>query len=551
MKNISSYNIFFVKKTFFLLLFSLITFALYSQNKELDSIFAELDKVMANRHIYISKQEQRIAELKNRLNTPGITLEQRFHINQNLHSEYRLFNLDSARLFVYDNIRIAQELNNHRWLISSKFALTRIYSTRGLYIDALNLVTPLRADAYYLGMMPHYYSVKKQLYRFYSSFGTHLHPKYFKYRDSLLMVTDENSSVFPFLIVEKLIDDGQWEEGRELLYYLFAQAEQGSHLQAMLANTLGRAYIIDNNFEMQKKYLAISAIGDIKNAIRANESFTALATALYKTGDIARAHRLILHAMEDAIHTGFNAGKMEISQIFPIIQRAYQYRLRKEKEHFFHLLIVASFASILLVIGLFYIYRQMRRLKIMRKKLIETNEQLSTINNDLSDANLLKGTYITQFLSVCSLYIKKMEKYRSDLNRKAMNRQLEEISLILKSKDFIDRELKELYELFDSVFFKLYPCFVEDVNSLLPESEKFKVKESGNLSAGLRILALIRLGITDSESIAEFLHCSVKTVYNYRTRFRKIAGEEFEERIKRGSPVNSEFLINESPCRTF
>ena len=46
------------------------------------------------------------------------------------------------------------------------------------------------------------------------------------------------------------------------------------------------------------------------------------------------------------------------------------------------------------------------------------------------------------------------------------------------------------------------------------------------MSTELRIFALIRLGITDSVKIAQFLRYSVTTIYNYRTKVRnKAAGD--------------------------
>ena len=39
----------------------------------------------------------------------------------------------------------------------------------------------------------------------------------------------------------------------------------------------------------------------------------------------------------------------------------------------------------------------------------------------------------------------------------------------------------------------------------------------GELTTVLRIYALIRLGITDTATIAALLHCSIRTVYNYRS----------------------------------
>ena len=43
---------------------------------------------------------------------------------------------------------------------------------------------------------------------------------------------------------------------------------------------------------------------------------------------------------------------------------------------------------------------------------------------------------------------------------------------------------------------------------------------SDRLTPELRIYALVCMGITDSVSIAEFLHYSPQTIYNYRLRVR-------------------------------
>jgi hypothetical protein len=86
--------------------------------------------------------------------------------------------------------------------------------------------------------------------------------------------------------------------------------------------------------------------------------------------------------------------------------------------------------------------------------------------------------------------------------------------------------LKEFYANFDNTFLQLFPTFVEDFNTLLAEGEQIYPKANERMSTELRIFALIRLGITDSVKIAQFLRYSVTTIYNYRTKVRnKAAGD--------------------------
>lgn len=78
--------------------------------------------------------------------------------------------------------------------------------------------------------------------------------------------------------------------------------------------------------------------------------------------------------------------------------------------------------------------------------------------------------------------------------------------------------------------------YVERVNELLEEPARFPVRSDGALSTELRILAVMRLGITDSGCIASFLNCASATVYTYRTKLRNSAlgsRSDFENRVRR------------------
>ncbi|MDD4033717.1 MAG: DUF6377 domain-containing protein, partial [Bacteroidales bacterium] len=95
-------------------------------------------------------------------------------------------------------------------------------------------------------------------------------------------------------------------------------------------------------------------------------------------------------------------------------------------------------------------------------------------------------------------------------------------------------ELRDFYNNFDATFLHLFPNFIEQFNALLSREEQIVIKKGRLLNSELRIFALIRLGITDSVKIAEFLRFSVSTVYNYRVKFRNAAlngRDNFEEEV--------------------
>ena len=115
------------------------------------------------------------------------------------------------------------------------------------------------------------------------------------------------------------------------------------------------------------------------------------------------------------------------------------------------------------------------------------------------------------------------------------NKELDELYRLSKSTELKEKEIEELLQNFDSVFLHLYPNFVEEFNALLQPEMRFQKRDDNRLVTEIRIFALIRLGIEDSSKIAEFLHYSVNTIYNYRARIKNGAldnRESFERRVK-------------------
>ena len=96
-------------------------------------------------------------------------------------------------------------------------------------------------------------------------------------------------------------------------------------------------------------------------------------------------------------------------------------------------------------------------------------------------------------------------------------------------------KLKEFYANFDKIFLNLFPHFVDAFNELLLPEERIILDEENTLTPELRIFALVKLGINDSSVIAEYLHYSAQTVYNYRLKIRKklaIPKDEFIDRVQ-------------------
>ncbi|MDL2304567.1 DUF6377 domain-containing protein [Bacteroides sp. OttesenSCG-928-D19] len=489
-----------------------------------------------------------ISEIRKLLKTPHINDQQRYDINHQLYDAYKTFIADSAIVYTKENIEIARRLNDTHRLIGSKLDLIGLYTVSGLYIEAVDGIRELEnldKQQFPDWFSFYYYQINNQLFKSYSLLndinGKEYLEKSILYRDSLLAVLDTSSNFYKIVYAEKLLDNNQTGEAQVLLEDMFRKSTSENHEHAVLAYALSNVYKAKGDIEEQKKYLLISAMSDIKNAIKENASMQMLASVLYEAGDIANAYKCIRSSMEDAIFCNARLRTFEVSRIFPIIDSAYKDSVDKQQKVLIIFLVAVSILSVLLIVAVVYVYKQMKRIARIRKELYHTNVKLKDLNDNLlssnaklSEANQIKEVYIGHFLDLCSTYINKIESYQNTLRKKAADKKLEELYKILKSREMIDNELKALYENFDNIFLHLYPNFVEEFNSLLLKEEQFRLKTNELLNAELRIFALIRLGITDSSKIANFLHYSANTIYSYRTRVRNksaVPREQFENMV--------------------
>ena len=163
------------------------------------------------------------------------------------------------------------------------------------------------------------------------------------------------------------------------------------------------------------------------------------------------------------------------------------------------------------------------QLSELNKELYVFNEKLNETNFTLTEANLLKEIYIGRYMDQCSDYIGKLEGYRRKLNVMVTTGKMNDLVSAIKSKQFIESELKEFYTNFDQTFLQLFPNFIQEFSALLVDEDAIQLKEGELLNTELRIFALIRLGIKDSAKISVFLRYSVSTIYNYRSQIKNKA----------------------------
>ena len=510
-----------------------------------DSLLLKLDQAIKERPIYMEQKELKLVELK-RLLHRQIPDEERFAILGTLLDEYRSFNTDSALHMAEEREQIAIRLGNREYIDNARMNKADVLGMTGMYKEVMDLMRNIHIDRLPVDIHPYYYHIYRTVYGLMADYAVTAYEKKLyteltdKYRDSLLLVNKDNLLIHTLIQSDQYNVRNEYDKAIRLLTDYLALQKDYEHDVAICAYTLSESYRLKGDKEKEKEYLIVSAMADMKTAVREYISLRKLAVLLYQEGDIERAYSYVKICMEDAAACNARLRKLEILEIFPIINDAYQQKTEKQHEQMKWALVSISLLSLFLLLAIFYVYKQMKKVAAARREVIDANKRLKELNDELhlSNAQLkeanhsiaensyLKEEYIGRYMDQCSVYLEKMDNYRRSLGKIAATGNVEELYKNIKSSKFIEGELKEFYTNFDNTFLQLFPTFVEDFNALLADDEQISLKAGERMNTELRIFALIRLGITDSVKIAQFLRYSVTTIYNYRTKVRnKAAGD--------------------------
>lgn len=510
-----------------------------------DSLLLKLDQAIKERPIYMEQKELKLVELKRQLHRQ-IPDEERFAILGTLLDEYRSFNTDSALHMAEEREQIAIRLGNREYIDNARMNKADVLGMTGMYKEVMDLMRNIHIDRLPVDIHPYYYHIYRTVYGLMADYAVTAYEKKLyteltdKYRDSLLLVNKDNLLIHTLIQSDQYNVRNEYDKAIRLLTDYLALQKDYEHDVAICAYTLSESYRLKGDKEKEKEYLIVSAMADMKTAVREYISLRKLAVLLYQEGDIERAYSYVKICMEDAAACNARLRKLENLEIFPIINDAYQQKTEKQQEQMKWALVSISLLSLFLLLAIFYVYKQMKKVAAARREVIDANKRLKELNDELhlSNAQLkeanhsiaensyLKEEYIGRYMDQCSVYLEKMDNYRRSLGKIAATGNVEELYKNIKSSKFIEGELKEFYTNFDNTFLQLFPTFVEDFNALLADDEQISLKAGERMNTELRIFALIRLGITDSVKIAQFLRYSVTTIYNYRTKVRnKAAGD--------------------------
>ncbi|MBD2722776.1 DUF6377 domain-containing protein [Hymenobacter armeniacus] len=519
----------------------------WAQASPNDSLLTELHRALAQKNTYDGQRLNRIAVLTADFASAEVSDNTRFDLALRIYDEYKAFKYDSAFVYCQKMRRLANRLHDPEKIEVAQLKLAFVLLSSGLFketfetldsIDARRLTRPDRQSLYFL---------KARAYSDLGNFNQDqsYRPAYYAkalaYADTALQLCRPGS--YECLEVQEF----RAQKNNDLAAAAAAYAEirrlprLTQHQLAVSASTT--AYLYEQAGQPEKAFelLLVSAIADVKSATKETTAIFKLSDYCYRTGDLKNAYAFIREARENATFYKARQRQLEISHVSSVIEgqkiNIIESQRKSLKTYAIIMTVLAGVVIAFAVVSALALRRLRKADQLVfaaNRELRARNDELHQLNSGLNEANQIKEEYIGYYFHNNSQYIDKLETLKKRVEALLSSKQYAGLQKLVDGVN-IKTERNELLKGFDTVFLRLFPNFIAQFNSLFREEDRLTLADDQLLTAELRIFALIRLGIADSEQISRMLGYSINTIYTYKTRVKNrslVPNEEFEARIQ-------------------
>lgn len=520
-----------------------------------DSLLTALTHAIQAAPAYDAAAVKDIALIQQQFHPEQQTQEAAFLHYEKVYEAYRLFNYDSAYTYVLKLAGTAYALHNPALITKAKLRQCFLLLSAGLYKETYDSLRAIRASQLLPEWKGEYYSLWG---RYYYDLAGYANDRFHsvdydiegsRYLDSALLFYPPGSVELQYYSGLRLLKQGKTAEAATFLDKLMGNHQLTAHQLALTASTLSSIYLHNGNTDKAIALLIQATVADIQSSTKETVAIFHLAELLYKQGDLKHAIICIESGIASAGVYGARQRKIQASSILPLIEGERIAGIEAQKSLLIKYAVLVTLLVLALLALAWVVLRQVKKLKQSRRALTEANETQQVINRQLEESNRrlgeanekleeaskIKEEYIGYFFNADAAFYSKLEKLKANIEQKLNERRYEDIRFYLAKMD-ARKEKEELLLSFDRIFLNLFPHFVAEVNALLREEEKIKLKEGELLNTDLRIFALMRMGVNDVEKIALILGYSVKTIYSYKSRIKNkalIPGDDFEEKMMR------------------
>lgn len=513
----------------------------------IDSLLTQLNLALTHKPEYDGQRINRIGVLTAEFASSEVDNDARFELGIRIYDEYKAFKYDSAFVYCQKITRLAGQMNSPQKKEVAKLKLAFVLLSSGLFKETFETLERINPHWLTDSDKHNFYFLKARAFSDLGDFNQDntYRPVYYAKAlacaDSALQFcrsgSYESLSVQEFRALKK----GALPSAIALYGQIRRLPHLTLHQLAVSASTAAYVYELAGQEDRAFELLLIAAIADVKTATKETVAIFQLSDRCYQRGDLKDAYTFIREARDNANFYKARQRQIEISHVSSVIEGQKINIIENQRKSLKTYAILMTLLTAVVIGFAFIGFRQLRQLRKAGRLIFNTNRELQErngelrqLNSGLEEANKIKEEYIGYYFHTNSQYIDKIETLKKKLDGLLVTKQYTGVQKTVEGIN-IKVERNELLKGFDTVFLRLFPNFIAQFNDLFREQDRSLLPEGYLLTTELRIFALIRLGIDDSEQISRMLGYSINTIYTYKTRVKNrslVPNEEFEARIQ-------------------
>lgn len=506
-----------------------------------ETLLKQLDGEVAKSNIYLQRKENECARLKGNLRL-AVTPIDRYLSCAQVAEAYSHFKSDSALVYLHRCRHIGETTHNSVWVMESTIAEAQVLANRGdnyISMSRLNhlgsiddVYAPLRAK-YAMAVMSNYVRSTTNISKeFNAQRAAQLWQKYSKYIpqnsiDYLIYEMIANRKYNPLEMIARLEKVYKTQKG-------LSYDRAACHLQLYFA------YDRAGKKESAFQEIILAEMDNLRLCNQSSPAMTRLLENMVKENNETNNHRIAsyLQVCINEIRNFRDVGRS--IHVVELQNEFLQYQKSSDSRRQNWLLSSLIVAVLLLSGGVVVLRQQYRKSNKLQSANVQlenkieefmASEKQHTLNKTLDgerikteeERNEKLNAIMARLYHLLGMAMGDMRQTKKEIANLITSGQLPKAAKMAKNAVLRDDTTKIVLENFDRDFLAIYPQFPLHLNRLLKSDAQQKAEKKGALTPEQRIMALIGLGLDDSSSIAEVLHYSVQTVYNYRMKMRHAA----------------------------
>ena len=376
-----------------LIIFITICFSAFRAQADNKTLYQQLDSVIAHRADYYVLKDKELKDIK--LSAAYITdAEEKLRLYEKLVHGYTPFIYDSAMVYVQKGTHLARQTNNQVYYNKFQMLKARLYVLRGFYIEAKQCLEQLNIPPsdtnqnylYNCAQCALYFNLNAYCEN--SEFSDHYKKLFNEYINKALCYYPKRDAQYYYLKgIQLYYSNGSLHDISTYLKKTMSLSKPNSDMYGMSAYILSKAYRKNNQFELQERYLLLSAMSDVMTSTKESMSLQDVALLLYKNNDVDKAQEYISLSLKDANGVNNRLRRVDLYNNFNFILSAYADKL--ELQAVWHKSALACITVLLgvVVFIMVYVRRKNQLLKQNEKKLKALTEQLYNINSQQAKDN--------------------------------------------------------------------------------------------------------------------------------------------------------------------